>query len=313
MKSTSRRAVLTSVAAVAGVPLLNDLSGRGSTASAAPVAQVTPTGTYTDLFNSTDYIEGRNWARRFRRTPYELIDNASSSSEPIRSTAIIAPHGGSIEQGTSELCLAIAGYTLTGPGTNPPAPVPGVPQRDYWMFEGVTDTPELHVTSTLCDDPAALHICGSNRYAVSVHGAGDKPVKRIYIGGFPEDPGNPDLNEIDLNKSNKPLQLKKNLRAAFLKHYTAEPVELIYATPKLHSNLAGYDKDNIVNRTGAGFGVQLEVSRGLREAMFGNISTAPSRRDTAGVGSNNQGYFWNGFVNAVREAVNDYERGVITS
>ncbi|MFJ7423477.1 poly-gamma-glutamate hydrolase family protein [Streptomyces uncialis] len=259
-------------------------------------------------------MEGRNWSRRFRRTPYELLDNASSSSEPIRSTAIIAPHGGSIEQGTSELCLAIAGYTLAGPGATSPAPVPGVLQRDYWMFEGVTDnTSELHVTSTLCDDPAALHICGSNRYAVSVHGFSEKPAKRILIGGFPEDPANPDLNQIDLNKSNKALQLKKNLRAAFLKHYAAEPVEVGYASATSNSHLAGDDKDNIVNRTGAGFGVQLEVSRGLREAMFGNINTAPSRRDTAGIGSGNQAYFWNGFVNAVREAVDDYERGMITS
>ncbi|MFI1016102.1 poly-gamma-glutamate hydrolase family protein [Streptomyces sp. NPDC020965] len=240
-------------------------------------------------------------------------------SEPFRNTAIIAPHGGSIEEGTSELCLAIAGYTLTGPGATLPSPVQGVPQRDYWMFEGLTDpTTDLHVTSTHCDDPAALHICGSNMYAVSVHGFDEGELARkIIIGGVAEDPGNPNLNELIPTKPSKRLQLKKNMKAALAKQYQlgasnpALAVEVVYADPG--ASKGGYDPENIVNRTRCGFGVQLEISRPLRAAMFGDIGTAASRRSTAGVGSGNQGYFWNGFVTAVREAVDDYERGIITS
>ncbi|MFJ6659899.1 poly-gamma-glutamate hydrolase family protein [Streptomyces sp. NPDC091377] len=322
MRPTSRRAVLTSVAAVAGLPLLNDVAGRGHTAMAAPAA---PTAvpqpsyaSYTDLFNRKLHTEGKHWARRFRRVPFELIDNASATSEPIRSTAIIAPHGGGIEDGTSELCLAIAGYTLTGSGTTPPAPLPGVPQRDYWMFEGLEDSKNLHVTSTLCDDPAALHICGSSMYAVSVHGFDDgDAAKKIIIGGAAEDPDNPDLNHPVPGRPDKPLQLKKNLRAALARHYAAggsdpaRAVEIVIASPG--HRLDGDDPDNIVNRTRTGFGAQLEISRGLRTAMFGDITSAAARRSTAGVGTRDESYFWNGLVNAVREAVDDYERGIVTA
>ncbi|MFJ6569290.1 poly-gamma-glutamate hydrolase family protein [Streptomyces sp. NPDC091292] len=318
MKPTSRRTVLTSVAAVAGLPLLTDLSGRSQTAAAATAEPQPPYTSYTNLFNSKIHTQGKHWARRFRRTPFELIENSSSTSEPIRSTAIIAPHGGGIEDGTSELCLAIAGYTLTGPGATPPAPLPGVPQRDYWMFEGVADSRNLHVTSTLCDDPAALHICGGSMYAVSLHGFDDgDAARKIIIGGAPEDPNNPDLNNPVPGRPDNPLQLKKNLRAAFAKYYAAggsdpaRAVEVVMARPG--DRLDGDDADNIVNRTRTGFGAQLEISRALRDGMFGDITSAANRRNTAGVGTRNESYFWNGFVSAVRQAVDDYERGIITS
>ncbi|MEE1792358.1 poly-gamma-glutamate hydrolase family protein [Streptomyces sp. BE308] len=292
MKSTSRRTILTSAAAVAGLPLLNDLAGRGRTAAAATAGYTSN----TELYNSKIHKEGTHWARRFRRTPpHELIDNASAGSEPIRSTAIIAPHGGGIEEGTSELCLAIAGYTLAGSGAALPAPVPDEPQRDYWMFEGISESSALHVTSTLCDDPAALHICGSNMYAVSLHGFAGDTTRKVLIGG-------------------KDTRLKQNLQATFARHYgesdAARTVEVVIAGPD--DPLDGDDPKNIVNRTRTGAGAQLEISRALRSAMFGDFTNGPSRRSTAGVGTGHEGYFWNGFVKAVREAVNDHERGVIS-
>jgi len=71
------------------------------------------------------------------------------------------PHGDEIEPGTSELCLAIAGYrpaTLTvisGTGAT----------YDYWMFEGLRpgDNGLLHVTSTHCDDGVATSLCARGR------------------------------------------------------------------------------------------------------------------------------------------------------
>ncbi|WP_329114621.1 poly-gamma-glutamate hydrolase family protein [Streptomyces sp. NBC_01353] len=296
MNATSRRTILTSMAAAAaGLPLLNDLAGNGSTAAAATSAAEFPSN--TALYSSATYQEGVHWMRRFRRgAPAELLDNASGTSEPVRSTAIIAPHGGGIEAGTSELCLAIAGYTLTGAGTAPAA-VPGVPQRDYWMFEGLASSSDLHVTSTHCDDPAALAVCGNNLYAVSLHGFAPEtgPAKQILIGG-------------------RDQRLMRNLASAFATHGlttgNSDPrLDVKVVVAGVDSPLNGDDPANIVNRTSSGAGAQLEISTELRKAMFGTFGSAVDRRATAGKGSADEAHFWNGFADAVREAVDRHELG----
>ncbi|MGW8777916.1 poly-gamma-glutamate hydrolase family protein [Streptomyces sp. NPDC055796] len=301
MNITSRRTVLTSVAAAAAaLPLLNDLAGNGSTAAAATAAASGDRfASNSELYNSEAFQEGTHWMRRFRCTPRtELLDNTSPTSTPVRSTAVIAPHGGGIEAGTSELCLALAGYQPAGAGDTLPTALSGVPQRDYWMFEALASSGELHVTSTHCDDPAALAVCGNNLYAVSLHGFTPKagqPAKQILIGG-------------------RDQRLMRNLASAFEK-YGFTPSA---ATPELavtvtlsgvDAALDGDDPANIVNRTRTGAGAQLELSTALREAMFGAFGSAADRRRTAGVGEGNQAHFWNGFLGAVREAVDRHELG----
>lgn len=127
------------------------------------------------------------------------------------------------------------------------------------MFEGISESSALHVTSTLCDDPAALHICGSNMYAVSLHGFADNTTRKVLIGG-------------------KDTRLKQNLQATFARHYgesdTARAVEVVIAGP--NDPLDGDDPKNIVNRTRTGAGAQLEISRALRSAMFGDSPTVPA-------------------------------------
>ncbi|WP_137992637.1 poly-gamma-glutamate hydrolase family protein [Streptomyces vilmorinianum] len=298
MNLTSRRTLLTSVAAAAAtLPLLNDLAGNGSTAAAATTADNFPSN--AALYSSTDYQEGVHWMRRFRTHPRtELFDNVSATSNPVRSTAIIAPHGGGIEAGTSELCLTLAGYSRVGAGTDPVADT-AVPQRDYWMFEGLASSSSLHVTSTHCDDPAALAVCGANMYAVSLHGfapdAGT-PAKQILIGG-------------------RDTRLMRNLGAAFAKYglttgNSNAALDVTVTIAGVNSPLNGDDPANIVNRTRTGAGAQLEISTELRKAMFGDFTSASGRRTSAGVGSANEAHFWNAFVNAVREAVDRHERGL---
>ncbi|MFI5617622.1 poly-gamma-glutamate hydrolase family protein [Streptomyces sp. NPDC051567] len=305
MKLTSRRTLLASAAATAaGLPLLNDLAGNGSTAAAA-TSTAERFASNAALYSSDAFQEGRDWARRFRSgTRSELLDNTSGTSDPVRSTAVIAPHGGGIEMGTSELCLAIAGYTLVGAGTELPAPVGGVPQRDYWMFEGLTPHADLHVTSTNCDDPAALAVCGNNQYAVSLHGFSPAtgPAKQILIGGRDE-------------------RLMRNLGWAFAKYGfttgTSNPDLAVKVTiAGINTPLNGDDPKNIVNRTRTGAGAQLEISTELRGAMFGSFEGGANRRATAGVKptpakpTDHQPHFWNGFVNAVREAMDRHELGL---
>ncbi|MEU7556506.1 poly-gamma-glutamate hydrolase family protein [Streptomyces sp. NPDC044571] len=76
------------------------------------------------------------------------------------------------------------------------------------------------------------------------------------------------------------------------------------------SSLNGDDPANIVNRTRTAAGAQLEISTKLRETMFGSFGSAPDRRRTAGVGDGNQAHFRNGFVGAVREALDRHELGL---
>lgn len=57
--------------------------------------------------------------------------------------AVDAPHGGGIEPGTSELCLAIAGYHPASLAQT------GGPTYDYWMLEGLLSTnPETNCPPT---------------------------------------------------------------------------------------------------------------------------------------------------------------------
>ncbi|MEU3839419.1 poly-gamma-glutamate hydrolase family protein [Streptomyces sp. NPDC028635] len=298
MKNTSRRTVLASVAAVAAaVPTLNAVVGNGAT----PAAAADQYSSNTNLYTLTADKEGTDWMRRFRiGAPAQITDNARTTSNPVNSTAVIAPHGGGIEAGTSELCMAIAGYTPFDYNTDPStAAVPGETQRDYWMFEALANSSSQHVTSTHCDDPAALAVTTANLYAVSLHGFDDTTVKKINIGGRDE-------------------RLKRNLKAAFTKYGLTSntgnadwEVTVVFAGATDPIN--GDDPANIVNRTRTGAGAQLEMSTALRKAMFGDFSGASKRRTTAGVPSTDSPYadrFWNGFVGAVREAIKNHELGL---
>ncbi|GAA3507277.1 poly-gamma-glutamate hydrolase family protein [Streptomyces showdoensis] len=297
MKNTSRRSVLASaVAAAAALPTLNAIAGSGAT----PAAAADTYGSNTELYSKNAALEGTDWMRRFRiGAPAAVTDNTKASSLPLGSTAVIAPHGGGIEAGTSELCMAIAGYKPFAYDTDPAASTaPGEPQRDFWMFETLKNSAAQHVTSTNCDDPAALAVCANNLYAVSLHGF-DSAERKVIIGGRDE-------------------RLKRNLLASLAKYGITSPTTSINWNVNVviagaDDPINGDDPANIVNRTRSGGGAQLEISTGLREAMFGTFSGADNRRTTAGVPSMDSpyaDYFWNGFVKGVREAIKNHELGL---
>lgn len=77
---------------------------------------------HTEFYEDPRFVEGVDYARCFR------LDDSHPG------TATIGPHGGGIEPGTSELCLAIAG-----------------PDYDYWMFGGIMSSGNglPHITSCL--------------------------------------------------------------------------------------------------------------------------------------------------------------------
>jgi phage replication-related protein YjqB (UPF0714/DUF867 family) len=228
----------------------------------------------SDLYTCTDLIEGIDWARRFRR--HERFDDALARGAEVPRTVILAPHGGGIERGTSELCLAVAGHH---PANLPQVPPAGV-TYDYWMFEGVRegDNRELHVTSTGCDDEVAVSLCAGSLNALSLHGFSDDDQVVLVGGATPDSTPNP-LRE----------SLLDGLRDA---HF-------VVRDPGEHGELNGNDPCNIVNRTMLGMGAQLELSTPLRDAMFTEHSR-PRRKHTT------TQLFWT-FVAVCRDAIERLE------
>jgi phage replication-related protein YjqB (UPF0714/DUF867 family) len=212
---------------------------------------------YTDLYADALLVEGEDYGRRFRRHERFDDDDLTQQDDPVK-TAVIAPHGGGIETGTSELCLAVAGYH---PATLEVTP-PGGVTYDYWMFEGLRSdgNAELHVTSSGCDDGVALSLCGGALNALALHGC------------TTEAAGQPDGKEIVL-VGGRNQTLKHHLLEAFAR-------ENLLAIDALGVRaLNGDDAGNIANRTLLGMGGQLELTTPLRLAMF-EENTRPRRKHT---------------------------------
>jgi phage replication-related protein YjqB (UPF0714/DUF867 family) len=235
----------------------------------------------SELYAASSLTEGVDYARRHRR--HERFDDTLARTDDTPKTVILAPHGGGIEPGTSELCLAVAGYH---PANLPQVPPAGV-TYDYWMFEGVRedDNRQLHVTSTGCDDDLAVSLCTGSLNALALHGFSPKP---------------PDFSEDDqvvLVGGATPDSTPNALRDFLLDglcdaHFDARK-------PAGHGELDGNDKCNIVNRTMLGMGAQLELSTPLRDAMFTEHSR-PRRKHTT------TQLFWT-FVAVCRDAIDRLE------
>jgi phage replication-related protein YjqB (UPF0714/DUF867 family) len=239
----------------------------------------TPAGTTADIYPSNtalysdpNLVETVDYARRFRRQ--ELFDDGLPDKCGIPRTTVIAPHGGGIEFGTSELCLAIAGYH---PATLAVPPGTGV-TYDYWMFEGLraSDNSELHVTSTHCDDGVALSLCGQALNVLALHGCS------ATQAGLPDDA---EVALVGGRNATLKLRLLEELAAAGLQAIDAVD----------HESLNGDEPANITNRTLLGMGGHLEITGPMRSAMF-TENTRPRRRFTT------TAVFWD-FAVACRNAI----------
>lgn len=80
---------------------------------------------------------------------------------------VVAPHGGSIEPGTSEIALSIAADDWS-----------------YYLFEGIkaTNNANLHITSTHFDDPACLNLLATTQVVITVHGESNND-EVVFVGG----------------------------------------------------------------------------------------------------------------------------------
>ncbi|WP_030548802.1 poly-gamma-glutamate hydrolase family protein [Streptomyces exfoliatus] len=259
-RPASRRTVLTGLAAATvAAPFFGQL------AASAPAYAGTENDLYdnnTDLYTSTEnpVTEGTDYGRRYRR--HEQLDRYLSKPSAPPKTAIMAIHGGQIERGTSELCLAIAGYD--------PADVekPLVTQgfHDYWMFEGMrsVDNRELHVSSVNCDDHVARGIAASHLNVLSLHGCQYSqlamPEKMIW----------PSVSDPKLVVVGG---LNTVFRAALVTELNQAGFPAVDAfAPEYAENLRNYAggiTTNICNRTATGTGAQLEITEDMRRSLFG--------------------------------------------
>lgn len=83
-------------------------------------------------------------------------------------TLIVAPHGGKIEPGTTELADAIASDSMS-----------------FYSFVGIKPrgNSQLHITSHRFDEPHALELVQKAESVLALHGERSKNKHVVYIGG----------------------------------------------------------------------------------------------------------------------------------
>ncbi|MEF3365193.1 poly-gamma-glutamate hydrolase family protein [Methylocystis sp. 9N] len=143
--------------------------------------------------------------------------------------AIVAPHGGRIERGTSQIAAAIASNRFS-----------------LYCFESLRPRAKgksLHIASTRFDEPQALRLVAASEIAMGVHGRIDGVDRAsVWVGG--------------LHESLRDAICDALVRAGFEAKAVGEG-----------HRLSGRDPANICNRCGRGAGVQLELPETLRTAM----------------------------------------------
>jgi phage replication-related protein YjqB (UPF0714/DUF867 family) len=157
--------------------------------------------------------------------------------------AIVAPHGGGIEPGTSEIAEAVAGDHHT-----------------FYAFEGLKErgNDRLHITSVRFDEPVGMRIAKSAGTVLSIHGCRERE-QVIYLGG----------------------------KESFLRDLVEAVLSAANFSIRMAERLPGLNPRNICNLGRSNKGLQLELSFGLRRAMFRDFQerTEPTPHFTAFVSS----------------------------
>jgi phage replication-related protein YjqB (UPF0714/DUF867 family) len=112
-------------------------------------------GSFAELAESEK--EGRDYCLEFEDRETEIV--------------VMTPHGGGIEQGTSEIVKAVAGEELS-----------------YYCFNGIkrSGNKDLHIGSTRFDEPSGVALVERSQAAVAIHGL-EGQGEVIQVGGLDED------------------------------------------------------------------------------------------------------------------------------
>lgn len=177
--------------------------------------------------------EKGDWYANFAELSAREVENFDYSISAIdrrSAIAVVAPHGGFIEPGTSQLTQEIAGEDFSS-----------------YIFAGLRPGRhhrELHITSTNFDEKRCLDLISHTHTVLGIHGRSDcDDPETIFLGG-------------------RDLVLKSQIEAEFERGG-------FKSTGKGH-RLPGVEPDNICNRGISSSGVQLEIPRSLRDRLLGD-------------------------------------------
>jgi len=229
----------------------------------------------TELYQNE--VEGINFSKEWFRQHwrYQTSKNYKEENEIF----IMAPHGGSIESGTTELALATAGFTT---GFNGQLAAAG--SYDYFIFNGTNPgnlNGRLHVTSSQYDDVVALELVRNSLISLAFHGCTD---------GQPAASTGPGYKACLIGGRDEPFKqlLEERLRGVGFNAYITD-----------QEMLNGDLPNNIISKNKRKAGAQLELTTSFRKAFYG-INSRTKRRTTTKAG------FWL-FVNTIRECIKDYK------
>ena len=124
---------------------------------------------YLTYFSKPSNAEDRYGSmQELMKATTEGVDWKIFTKDEQNSTVIVAPHGGGIEPGTTEIAGSIAKKANAG----------------YYTFQGIRpqNNSELHVTSINYDEPKAREMIGQSERTVTIHKTGREGAD-VYIGG----------------------------------------------------------------------------------------------------------------------------------
>ncbi|HAW8264215.1 TPA: poly-gamma-glutamate hydrolase family protein [Escherichia coli] len=160
-----------------------------------------------------------------REDSYNIICEKEGRSDLY---AIMAPHGGKIESGTTEISVAIAREDLS-----------------LYIFNAnkTNNNRALHITSARFDELQCESMLGKVETVLAIHGARDpekEPKERVWVGG--------------------------SLREKFVIHLdaTLSPLGILV---EIIPEFLGKDPNNICNRGISKEGMQLEITKSLRDTL----------------------------------------------
>ncbi|MBY3544787.1 UvrD-helicase domain-containing protein [Rhizobium laguerreae] len=174
--------------------------------------------------------EEGDWYANFAQLSAREVENIDYSISVVdkgSAIAVVAPHGGFIEPGTSQIAQEIAGENFSS-----------------YILSGLRSGRhhrELHITSSKFDEKSCLDLLSRTKIVLGIHGRSDgTDAETIFLGGLD-------------------LALKSQIEAELQRGGFKSKGE--------GHRLPGVEPDNICNRGTAMAGVQLEVPRTLRDRL----------------------------------------------
>jgi phage replication-related protein YjqB (UPF0714/DUF867 family) len=150
----------------------------------------------------------------------------------ISKCLLVAPHGGGIEPGTSEMLRAVA----------------ELGNWAWYEFAGFLRNGNhegLHIASSRFDEPTLLELLPKANFVLTVHGSQDVGDPVVQVGGLWKEG-------------------REAMSAAINASTSAHSVRAVDAP----AHLSGADPANVANRGRLGHGIQLEFSRSARNLVF---------------------------------------------